>query len=498
MSENSKQAISIHRLEYTLIILKEFYRLAILAVSIFFGYFLLAHSNVFKIENSIKELSLKILYVLATILVATIITKSLNLFFWEKYQQRKNIHKVPALLKQGINFLIYSSTLLFVLNRVFAVPIGGMLTASGAFGVVVGLALKELISDIFAGMIMSLDKTIKIGDFVRIEIRPYAEKVGMVTDMNWRTVHLTTPENLRVIVPNSQLTANLLTNLSEPSPHKEFELVFTFDFDVPSERVLRVLTSALLQTGEIMQDPEFAPKARISKISGTGVDYKVKYWIVPSRIGPGKAKHYVMNNILFNLNQSGLSMCYPKNDIFTAPMPQRNLDIRTDRLGLLKKIELFSVLSSEETRDLAVSMVERTIAKDQYVVKQGETGSSMFIIVEGLLSVFIPDPNTSTEVKVATIRPGDYFGELSMLTGEPRSASIKAFSESIIFELSKDHIDGILKNNPDLALMLSQKIAETKIENENLLLNRNEKEKEATTSELSKNILGKILDFFKL
>ena len=478
------------------ILLKEFYRIILLGLSVFFAYFLVANAQVFTMADTVRDWVMKILYLATALLVATVFIKSLNVFFWENYRTKKSIAKVPTLLRQGLNTIIYAATLFFVLQTVFQVSIAGLLTATGAMGVVVGLALKEMIADVFSGLILSLDKTIKIGDWVRIEGRTFDAKVGSVAQMNWRTVHIHTPENVLVVVPNTFLTNNVLTNLTQPSDKKEFELSFTFDFDVSAERIIRVLNAALYQTKEILQDPE--PKTRISKVNGTGVEYKVKYWVIPAQCGPGKARNFVINNVLYCLSQAGLTLSYPKSDVFQADMPTRNLDIREDRIGLLRKIELFSVLSAIEINTLAASLKERKIKKDEFIVKIGDTGNSMFILVEGFLSVCIIDATDNTEVKVAQLKPGSYFGEMSLLTGDPRSASISAFCDSLLFEIPKESFDELLRGNPEIAEAVSHKIADTKLKNESVFLNRSDSEKETSKKELSFSILSRIRNFFNL
>ncbi|MEI6386606.1 MAG: mechanosensitive ion channel family protein [Spirochaetota bacterium] len=480
------------------VLLKEFYRVFLLGLSVFFAYFLVSRSQIFSMENTVRDWAIRIIYLLAALLAATIFIKSLNVFFWEGYREKKKLPKVPNLLRQGLNVIVYGATTLFVLQTVFQVSVSGLLTATGAMGVVIGLALKEMISDVFSGLMLSLDRTIKIGDYVRIESRPAEPKVGVIAQMNWRTVHLHTPENVLVVIPNTFLTANIITNLSEPSDTKEFELMFTFDFDVSSERIIRVLNSALYQTTQILQDPEHEPKTRISRVNGTGVEYKVKYWLIPSKCGPGKARNFVINNVLYCLNQSGLQLSYPKSDVFNAGMPTRNLDIREDRIGLLGKIELFDELTHEEIAGVSMGIIERKVKKGDFIVRMGEEGNSMFLLVEGLLNVIILDKACETEVKVAMLKSGNYFGEMSLLTGEPRSASISAFCDSLLFEIPKDSITKILRDNPCVVEAFSSKIAENKLRNETALANKTPEEKEKTKKDLSSSILGRIMNFFRL
>jgi small-conductance mechanosensitive channel len=496
VSENPNHSSVSKNISLPLIILKEFYRLLLLALSIFFFYYLIANSNIFDMGNTVKEITIKFIFLGVGLLIATFIIKILNVFLWESYQEKRTVVRIPNLLRQGVNLMVYTATIFIVLKLVFRVSITGLLTATGALGVVVGLALKEIISDIFAGIIINLDRTVKIGDWIKLEIRANSEKIGCIADMNWRSVHLVTPENVLLIVPNSLISNSLISNLSMPDHNKEMELTLNFDFDVPSERVIRVINAALLQTKEILQSPE--PKTRISKVSSLGVEYKVKYWIKVSSIGPGKARGCVLKSVMYNLSQAGMTMSYPKSDVFTAAMPVRNLDIREDRFELLRKIDLFSLLSSDEIAKLAFGLKEIELKKDEFIIRLGEAGSSMYILVEGLLNAVIIDPKDNTETNVAQLKPGSYFGEMSLMTGEPRSASICAVCDSVLFEVSKESISELLAHNPEIAETFSQKITGMKLKNEYISTHKHDSEKEPSQQELTTNILSKIKKFFNL
>ena len=412
MSTDRKQGIA-------LILLKEFYRILLLGLSVFFAYFLVARSNIFSIEDSTKSWVIKILYLAGALLAATVFAKSLRVFFWDNFRDKRKLVKVPSLLRQGLNVLIYAATLLFTLKTVFNVSITGILTATGALGVVVGLALKEIISDVFAGIIIGLDGTMKIGDWVRIEARPAEPKIGMIAEMNWRVVHI--PHAGEQPRRGAQYHAHeqhcdepLATHRSEGIRRSSSPSISTS----PPSASYASSTPPSIRPRKSSRTPNPRPVSAGSAVRG--VEYKVKYWIVPAKCGPGKARNFVIHNILYNLNQAGLSLSYPKSDVFTAPMPVRNLDIREDRIGLLERVELLSTLSSAELHSLAAGMIERKAGKGELVVRMGDEGDSMFILVEGLLNVVILDA-AEIEVKVAQLKPGAWFGELSLLTGEPRS-----------------------------------------------------------------------------
>ena len=498
MSENQNHSSvgKMAPLPLVVIMVKEFFLLILLALPIFFLYYFIANFNIFDMESTVKGISIDIIFLVVGFLIAASITKLLKIFLWKSYQDKRKVTPVPNLLKQGVNLIIYTATLFTALKLVFHVSITGLLTATGAMGLVIGLALKEIISDLFSGIIISLDRTVRIGDWIKLEIRSNSEKVGCIADMNWRSVRLVTADNDLIIVPNSLISNSLVSNLSLPDHNKAMELTLNFDFDVSSERVIRVINAALFQTEEILQDPK--PNTTISKVSSLGVEYKVKYWIKASSIGPGKAKSCVLQNVLYNLSQAGMTMSYPKSDVFTSTMPVRNLDIREDRVELLKKIELFSLLSSTEIAKLALDLKEILLKKEEYIVRTGESGSSMYILVEGLLNALIIDPKDNTEIIVAQLKTGSFFGEMSLMTGEARSASICAVCDSVLFEVSKENISELLNHNPAIAEYFSRKISGMKLKNEYIFVHKHDSEKEHSHEELTESILSKIKKFFTL
>src|SRR6185312_12028818 len=166
-----------------------------------------------------------------------------------------------------------SGIISFVFNR----PLTGLWATSGVAGLVIGLALRNVIMDVFIGLAVNVDRPYRLGDFIMLQ----TGQVGRVLEINWRTTRLATNEGNTIIVPNSRIGDMTVTNFLKPNSSAEFELLFSVDFGVPSERVLRVLTAAAMAvTGAgILDDPDHEPKARIKGISHEGVEYKVKYWV---------------------------------------------------------------------------------------------------------------------------------------------------------------------------------------------------------------------------
>ena len=125
-------------------------------------------------------------------------------------------------------------------------------------------------------------------------------------------------------------------------------------------------------------------------------------------------------------------------------MPPRHLSFKTDKKSLLSRIELFKDLDESELATLSDSVAQLSFNADDTIVKRGN-GTSMYILVEGLLNVFAPVSADGSEIKVAQITPGLFFGEMSLLTGEERSATVTCQTDAEVYEVTKENRGVITK-----------------------------------------------------
>jgi len=226
----------------------------------------------------------------------------------------------------------------------------------------------------------------------------------------------------------------------------------------------------------------------------------VRYWITPwNTMAPGMARNYVVTSILEHLTQAGLYPAYPKQDIFYAELPERVLDSKSveDRTQLLGRIEMFEHLETGELRELATNMALRSFSNGQHLIEQGAAGESMFILSEGLLHAFINTNGSEEQLRVGEINPGQFFGEMSLLTGEPRSASIVAATDVVVHEITKDHITKLLSKRPEIADSISKVVAHRRVLNSQAMANATVEERIQETESMARQIMTKMKAFFK-
>ena len=390
---------------------------------------------------------------------AFLMNRMIGVLFWDGFIGRLSDRPVPRLPRDLTAMVLFSVAVLAIISTVFQRDITSMLAASGVFGVIVGLALRTVILDLFMGLAIHIERPFKIGDWLMIhQNRVETHIIAEVIEINWRTTRLRTTRNNMVVVPNSKMGDTIVTNYMEPKPHFRIDLDFTIDFEVPSERVLRVMTAGLkaVTDGEgILDDP--VAEVRIKDSTLEGAEYEVRFFILPAKISPNEARHVVNRSVLEHLIHSGITPAHAKEEIFLQRRERRALDASLDEdlYQLLTRTELFRKLNAAEFAAVFREMRKRDLTEGETLYAQGDAGDSMFICVEGLLASAITVRGQG-EVKVETLRAGQHFGEGTIFKATSRSTTVTAEADSLVYEIERHVIEPLLDVRLDLREQLKK------------------------------------------
>lgn len=435
---------------------------------------------------------------------AFFINRLVSVFFWDLAVTRALGGPVPRLLKDITGAFVFLVALSGIIAYVFGHSVTGLWATSGAVGIVIGFALRSMILDVAHGLAVNIDRPYRIGDWIQLHLRNRdIFVVGNVMEINWRTTRLKTTDNNMVVIPNSLMGQTIVTNFMRPGAESRLELYFTLDFSLPSERALRVLQAAILAVvgppgeGKPLDSPK--PKVRINVVSRLGVEYRIRYWVLPADLSPNRSRHIVVTSVLEHLRQAGLALAYPKRDLYTTEMPPRHLDSESveDLAGLLDGIEVFHGLESEELLTLARGAERRTYRKGDTLIRTGDAGDSMFVLLEGLVYVFADVGSGEGPIRVAQIVPGQFFGEMSLLTGESRSADVTAASDTVAYEITKTAMTELFSSRPQLAEQIAHTVAERRLRNEKAGEAADTPAQDEERSSTARVILEKIRSFFR-
>jgi small-conductance mechanosensitive channel/CRP-like cAMP-binding protein len=382
--------------------------------------------------------------------------------FWDGLIARSTGYRVPAIIKTLTAVVAYLLTATFVVGVVLQQSVTAFLTAIGAGSVVLGLAVRGIFEDLFTGLAVNIDRNVQIGDWLALPDRVARTTVGRVVEIGWRCTQLETEEGTMLIIPNGLLGREVITNLTRPSAATRYECVVHLDGDLPSDRGRRITLGALrslLGTRGFVPDRE--PAIIVREATDRGIEYVLRYWILPwNPLSPSSARDAVMSRVLQHLASAGLAPSISREEVFFSRAADRvrDEDAAAERVGLLRRVALFSELDDDDYPQLAESMERLVLPAHETVFLRGDSGDTLYVVAEGSLDVLVPSGDRDAH-RIATLGPGDFFGEMSLLTGEPRKATIRTATSAVLYELPRHAVARLSDARPQVAEMLSRCVA---------------------------------------
>jgi len=376
---------------------------------------------------------------------------------------------VPAILRTLTSVCIHVVAVSCAVAFVHGKSVAAFLTALGAGGVVLGLALRGMVEDLFAGIAINVDRAVGIGDWIRLPARNGGTLTGRVRDMGWRCTQVETDEGMLLLVPNGVLGREVVTNLSRPAEPTRYECELVLDHGVPAERGRRILGGAL----EAVQPlagfvAEQRPAVLVGESTDRGVTYLLRYWIRPwNPLSPTAARDRVMSRALADLAAAGIAPAIEKSELSFArdrvAAPAAGAGTAApDRLRLLERVRLFDGLEGAERARIAAAMRPVELAAGATLFRQDAVGDTLYIVAEGAVDVLVRGGGAADAARVATLGAGEFLGEMSLLTGEPRRATVRAATGCLLYELSRGTVATLVAERPGVSEILSHTLASRK------------------------------------
>jgi small-conductance mechanosensitive channel/CRP-like cAMP-binding protein len=356
----------------------------------------------------------------------------------------------PRLLTDLMSAVLFAAAAMTILLFVFDQPATGLVTVSSVVIAVVGFALRNVISDLFSGIALSVDHPYRIGDWVET-----TSSSGKVSEITWRTTRLMDRNGFAIIVPNGLIAGQRLINYGDGERDYRTSLRVPLDATLPVGKAKRMLLSGALDAGRELAG--LTPDVLLAEYNDGAAVYVVRFR-VPDLGREAAYRDAVASRVLNALHCAGHTI--PRTGL-GGPIP---VPWQSPREALLSQVDLFSGFGAAERAELAAKMRLREVAAGQAVVRQGDSGDFLCVLGEGLLDVEI------TRGGLAQIRdriaPGEVFGEISLLTGQKRSASVIAALDSVVYEIHREDLDPIVKRRPEIAEGLAAAMAEHQARND--------------------------------
>ena len=376
--------------------------------------------------------------------IRTCVSLLLLLMRWRAYP-------VPKILRDVVDFSLYSLVAIPILHSQISFDFSGLLATSAVASVVLGLALQETLGNLFAGLSIQLERPFQVNDFVGIK-----EERGRVVQIGLRATRIETQRREVITVPNNMVSKEAVKNFSRGTQPVGTDLYIGASYDAPPNRVKRVVLETLAEIPLIVPDPP--AKCRTWSYDDSSIRYQIRYFVA-SYGQSNTVKDEIYSRLWYRLRREHIGLPYPQRTlhISTEMAPEFPTDMRTE---LLRTVDLFQTLNTQERERLADDLLPRRFGAGERIIEEGAPGQTFYIVAAGEVSV----KTGKAQVEVVRLKRGQYFGEMSLLTGEPRSATIVAVDDAVLFEVDRPTFAKLFAEQPGLARQLSALLAQRRTE----------------------------------
>lgn len=356
--------------------------------------------------------------------------------------------EISSIVKTILSVIIYIVSFFIIFQSYFpSVQLAPLFTGSTIIGIVVGLALQDTLGNLFAGLALQADQPFQVGDVVTISARG----TGVVEAVSWRGVKIRTFNNRLLMISNAVLGKETI----EVAPHGNLNarsVWFNSQYSDSPARTIQAVRDAVRQVENV--STKIRPVVRIRNLGDNGIDWEVKYWLDDYR-AHNDTDALIRLRIWYVFQREKINFAYPTRTIHIEPKAEDTgiEEVLNHTVERLNRVSIFSPLSGEEIERLANASKSRIYAPGEAIVRMGRDGNSMFVIIRGSVKVQVPEKDSLRTVN--ELHENDFFGEMSLLTGQPRSANVIAAEETEVLQIRKEALQPILEDNPILADAIS-------------------------------------------
>ncbi len=392
----------------------------------------------------------------------------------------------PDLLRQIVSLVLLAIALGVLFQVVLSASLPALFATSAIITAVIGLALQETLGNLFSGVALALERTVQVGDMVRS-----GETIGLVEQLSWRSIKVRSMEGHTILIPNSVASRQRLEVFRRGGLPIARVLRVALEYDLPPARARAALEEAVRDLKGLAAHPK--PLAVLESFADFAVQYDLRYWL-EDYARYIEVDSEVRQRVWYVLSREKIAFAYPviRQHQYAAG-PLRLADSQSRIRAAIDASELFRPLSPSEREGLAAGARLLQFGAGETVVREGDAGESMFLLADGRVGVSAHGKSDESQ-SVALLDAGSAFGEISLLTGEPRLATVRTLEESVLVEIDKATLAPILEENPSLVGELDAVVLERRRHTAGQL----EKARPGSAGETPRSLRTKIARFFDL
>jgi small-conductance mechanosensitive channel/CRP-like cAMP-binding protein len=383
------------------------------------------------------------------------------------------------------------------------IDVTSFLAGTTIVAAVLAVSLQGTLGNVVGGFALQLDGSVREGDWVQLE----NGRQGKLKAMRWRHTVFETRDGGSLVVPNALLLQTQLLVLgkreAEPLRHRMW-VHFQVDYRHAPQRVTEVVIAALAdcRIPEVAAEPP--PDCICLDLAAVGREsyglYAVRYWLTDlSRDEPTNSK--VRARVFAALRRAQIPLARPAMMVFHAPRGEEHRvrdheGHRSRALQGMERIELFEPLTQAERTSLSERLVPAPFIAGEVMTRQGAAANWLYLLVAGTGEVRVTIEGR--DVAVARVEGPTVFGEMGLLTGEERQASVVALTDCECYRLDKVAFAQILHERPEVAAELSPLVAQRRVELESTRQGLDQTGRDDAMARETDRIVERIREFFGL
>ncbi|MEG4960017.1 mechanosensitive ion channel domain-containing protein [Microcoleus sp. K4-B3] len=352
---------------------------------------------------------------------------------------------------------------------------------AGGLGVGIGFGIQDLTTNFVSGLTLLLDRPVKVGDFVELE-----GLMGIVKKISIRSTIIQTNDDSSVIVPNSKMISNKIINWS----YENSLLCLRVPVEVAENSNPLLVTETLLNIAYAEAGVLYKPNPKVlfvefgddsfkfellvwtdrptdREVIKSSLNFAIEYNFRQHKIEfPFNDREIYLQNpevilSMFNNKKSGIDITNTSSENKQKmPIIAEEMKKQSSLSCLLREVEYFENLTDLELRQLIEVGYRQRLRSQEFLFRENDPGDAFYMILSGSVEVFVE----AIDKHLNNLGTGQFLGELSLMLGIPRTASVRALEETILFAINKEGFQKILTEQPDLSEQIIQEIVKHKEE----------------------------------
>ena len=384
--------------------------------------------------------------------------------------------------------------------RYAGLDLSSIVATSAMITAVVAFAMQDTLGNILGGLALQLDNSVQIGDWIKVD-----DVVGRVVDIRWRSTLVETRNWETVVFPNSQLMKSkflVLGRRTDQPVQLRRWVWFNVSLNTVPTKVISIVEEAIQQTeiANVAKTP--LPNCVLMDMDDKGyARYALRYWLT-DLVPDDPTDAAIRWQIMSALQRADIKLAITEGNIFLTKESEKYEEAAHHRevllrMKTLRRVELFSKMTDDELKVLAERLKYSPFAKGNIISKQGATAHWLYVIISGEVDVYPETPGVAKHV-VRTLGKGNFFGEMGLMTGAARSATVEAKTDVECYRVDKEMFEEIMHARPAIAEEMAHILATRKAELDSLLHDIDAEKGHKEISQQRSEILATIRRFFGL